>query len=441
MLRGAGVSLLGAAGSPWLAACGSEQDGDRAGGKAAAGGVTAAPIARSGVSRAVPGADGLEAAVASVQAFSADLYRRMAAAPGNLVCSPYSVAVALAMTRNGAHGRTAVEMDHVMHSSNLAALNAWLNAVERHLEALARTHRRADGSSAAVSIDIANSLWGQRGLTWSPAFLDDLARHFGAGMRLVDYVGQREAARTAINDWTSDRTRGRIPEILPPDVLDEDSRLTLVNAIYLKAPWEQPFADQITRVAPFTLGDGTRVTVPMMSRTFEPAGYSRGDGWQAVDLPYAGSVLAMAVLVPDRGRLPEVERRLDGPAMHRLLGGFRHTAVQLHLPRWTCRTQTTMNHVLKELGMPTAFSHAADFSGMTTQARLAIAAVLHEAYVAVDEDGTEAAAATAVVMERVSAGPLGIAVRADRPFLFVIHDVKTATPLFVGRVADPSRAA
>lgn len=440
MLRAAGLSLAGAAGSPLLAACGSEPAGGRTGGSAATGGVAAAPVARSSVSRAIPGTDDHEAAVASVHAFSADLYHRVAAAPGNIVCSPYSVAVALAMTRNGARGRTAAEMDRVLHSSDLAALNAGLNAVERHLEALARTHRRADGSSATVSITTANSLWGQRDLTWSPAFLDELARHYGAAMRLVDYVGQREAARAAINDWTSDRTRGRIPEIIPPDVLDEDSRLTLVNAIYFKAPWEQPFVPALTRRAPFTRSDGSRVSVPMMSETFERAGYSRGDGWQAVDLPYAGSALAMAVLVPDRGRLPDVERRLDGPALHRLLRGFRQTAVQLDLPRWTFRTQTTMNEVLKELGMPTAFTDAADFSGMTTGVRLAIAAVLHEAFVAVDEEGTEAAAATAVVARQTSAA-MGVLVRADRPFLFVIHDVKTATPLFVGRVADPSRAA
>ena len=433
LLRGLGLALTGAAAAP-LAGCDS---GGGSGGSVE--GIS--DIALAQVARAAPDPASLPAAVAAVQAFTADLYRRLAgaaAATGNVVCSPYSVAVALAMTRNGARGTTASEMEAVLHAPPLDRWNAGLNTLQGHLDGRAGRRKRQDGSTATISLDVANSLWAQRGVTWEGAFLDALARDYGSGVHLVDYRADADAARTRINAWTSTRTHGRIPKLIPSGVLDDFTRLVLVNAIYLKAPWEQPFTPALTGDAPFTRGDGSRVTVKMMRQSDLTTGYAAGPGWQVVGLAYAGSQLAMAVIVPDPGRLGALERSLDGVALRGMLTGLAPTVVSLSLPRWTFRTQADLKAVLIALGMPTAFTDKADFSGMTTDEQLLIAAVLHEAFVAVDEEGTEAAAATAVVMQELSAPIHQVEVTADRPFLFVIHDVETGTPVFIGRVADPT---
>jgi serpin B len=272
-------------------------------------------------------------------------------------------------------------------------------------------------------------------------FLDALARHYGAGMRLVDYAADAEAARSQINAWTSEQTRGKIDQLIPEGVLDALTRLVLVNAVYLKAPWEQPFPPG-TRPRLFTRADGSMVQVPTMAAEITGARYGRADGWQAIELRYAGNDLAMTVILPDRGTLPAFERQLDGDRLARVLQSLTPVeAVDLWLPKWRFQTSASMKDTLTELGMPTAFDDEfADFSGMTTQEKLFITAVLHEAYIAVDESGTEAAAATAVVMTDSAARlptPV-VTMVVDRPFLFVIHDLATATPLFIGRVTDPT---
>ena len=379
--------------------------------------------------------------VAALQGFTVDLYGQLSTRPGNLVCSPYSVAVALAMTRNGARGTTAAEMDAVLHAPALSGLNGGLNALGRLVESRAGDVERADGSTASVSLDIASSLWGQRGRAWVMEFLDALAADYAAGMRLVDYVGATEEARREINAWVATRTAERIPELIKPDVLDVDTRLVLANAIYLKAPWERPFRRNGTVPHPFTRADGTQVDVPMMTVELDGARRASGAGWEAVELRYAGSKLAMAVVVPDPGRVSAVEQLLADAGLGAVLGAFRPSpSLRLDLPRWTFRTPVELRSALSALGMPTAFRRGvADFSGMTTEEQLAIGAVVHEAFVAVDEEGTEAAAATAVQMVAVSlALPPPVQLVVDRPFLFVIHDVETSTPLFVGRVADPT---
>jgi len=437
MLR---AGLLGVAGiGAWssVTGCGSRSTSDDETRGAAVG---TAGIAMSQRTRSATNASAVPATVDALQSFGADLYRRLADRPGNVVCSPYSVALALAMTRNGARGSTAAEIDRVLHAPALAALNGGLNALGQHLDSRAGDRKRADGSTAKVSLAGASSLWGQRGIRWEQAFLDALAQDYGAGVRMVDYAGDADSARQAINAWTGARTAGRIPQLVPAGVLDRLTRLVLVNAISLKAPWEEPFKKAQTHHAPFTRADDSQVRVPMMRGLLRSAGHSTGPGWQAVDLRYAGSQLAMAVVVPDQGRLPALQGDLDGAALGRLLAGFRPGAVALSLPRWTFRARADLGDLLGALGMPTAFTNRADLTGMTAQERLLIAAVLHEAFIAVDEEGTEAAAATAVALRTTSAPPPPVRITVDRPFMFVIHDVETATPLFVGRVDDPTRA-
>lgn len=396
-------------------------------------------LAVAQVARTRAGEEHLPEAAAAVRDLTADVYRRLAAEPANLICSPYSVAVALAMTRNGARGETAAEMDRVLGSADLSDYNAGMNALTRAIESRAGAQKRADGSTATVALDVANSLWGQRDTRWEAEFLAALARFYGAGMHLVDYKSNAEAARTLINRWAADKTHDRIPDLIPTGALDALVRLVLVNAIYLKAPWEEPFESSLTKPRPFRRSDGSVVRVPMMSGALELAAVGSGPGWRAARLPYAGRDLAMTVVVPDDADLQQFSQSLDETRLKQILSGLKQVPMlNLQLPRFKVRLNTELTEHLAALGMPTAFDpNRADFSGMTTQERLFISDVFHDAYIAVDEKGTEAAAATAVVVSAVSA-PIPVTLTVDRPFLFVVHDVETATPLFIGHVADPS---
>jgi serpin B len=323
--------------------------------------------------------------------------------------------------------------------------------LERLLESRSGTRRRQDGSIAPLDLAVACSLWGQHDTRWNESFLRRLDETYAGELRRVDYVADAEGARVRINGWTSEQTHARIPELIGTGILDLDTRLVLVNAVYLKAPWEHPFRAAMTQPRRFTRRDGSTVQAPTMSLRIAPddasAGtrprYAQGDGWQAAELSYAGSELAMTVVLPERGRLEQVERAVAAGVLRRAVRALEPVpALEVRLPKWTFRTARSLKDPLSALGMPTAFDdRAADFGGMTDEDRLFISHVLHEAFVAVDEEGTEAAAATAVVMRRTSAGPpppKPVVLHVDRPFFFVIHDVGSRTPVFVGRVDDPT---
>lgn len=435
LLRSLAWATTGLMAEPLLTGCGQSTRSDGRQSVTGAIGLAAADVSREkGSAQARPDA------VDAVQALTADLYRSLAVTPGNLVCSPYSVAVALAMTRNGARGATARQLDEVLQAPPLDRFNSGLNALSRLVESRAGEQVRADRSKATVSLAVANSLWGQRDTNWEPAFLTALARSYGAGMRLVDFKSQPEAARTLINGWTADRTHDRITDIIPPDVLDALTRLVLVNAIYLKAPWEEPFLPtKLTQPRPFQLADGSVVDADTMTGSLHSASFASGPGWRAARLPYAGRKLAMTVIVPDHPNSDQLDRLLDQAMLAQILTSLRPVPLlSLQLPRWRFRLQIDLRSHLAALGMPIAFDpYRADFTGMTTDAQLYISHVLHQAFIAVDEEGTEAAAATAVVMSDMSM-PVATILNVDRPFLFVIHDIDTATPLFIGRVSDPT---
>ena len=423
------LAVLTALGSPVLGGCGDGQ----------AGGVTTDPIdlAISGVRRGAGLPHAIPEVVHGLQQLAGGLYGGLATAAGNVALSPYSVAAALAMAVNGAGGRTAEEMRTVLGAADLDRYNGGLNALTAAVHRLAGPQRRRDGSRTELTLATANQLFGQRGTPWSRPFLDVLGREYAAGMRLVDFAGDTEAARRLINAWTAARTGGRIPEIVPPNVLSAFTRLALVNAVYLKAPWEEPFEKDLTARAVFHAATGD-VQVDMMSG--HPAAVTtQGDGWQAARLAYAGSTLAMTIVLPDHTRMGDVEAEVRAGRLAQFLAEGRQVLLDLRMPRWRLRTQAPLRAVLTALGMPTAFDEvAADFLAMTDDdQQLFIEAVLHEAFVAVDEDGTEAAAATAVVVNAVSA-PEYVPYFVDRPFLFLIHDLEYGTPLFLGRVADPT---
>ncbi|HEY6793716.1 MAG TPA: serpin family protein [Kineosporiaceae bacterium] len=427
------LAATGALAPVTLAACGR-------GTSAGSGGTAGFELVGSSRSRTPAETRALGPAVAGVQDFGAAAFRTLAAGKGgNMVLSPVSIHVALAMAALGARGRTAAEMLSTLHATDTATLGRGLNALTTTLTSRAGTVQIDPQHSVTIQLDIADALWGQRGVTWAPAFLDALSSDFGAGMRVVDFHTRPEQARQAINGWVGDVTHHTIPQLLAPGVVDAATRLALVNALYLKAPWAVPFEPRATRTAPFIRADGTGVQVPFMHQT-GTLEYGAGPGWQAVRVPYAGRTLAMTLVLPDAGQAVKLTSALDGQRLRSILAAPRPTSVELALPRWRTRTSTPLTELLKGLGMTSAFSPDADFSGMTTGGgkSLTIDAVIHEGYVAVDEAGTEASAATAVVMTASAALTEPRTVIFGRPFLYVLHDVETGAPMFIGRIADPT---
>jgi serpin B len=370
--------------------------------------------------------------------FAFDLYQVLRQADGNLFYSPYSISLALAMTYAGARGETARQMAEAL-SLILApdALHPALNALDQALAS--RGEGAAGKDDQGFRLNIANALWGQEGYPFLPEFLDLLAENYGAGLGLLDFAGAAEEARLTINRWVEEQTEGRIQDLLAPGVLTAATRLVLTNAIYFNAAWLHPFEAELTEDGPFSLLGGGQVTVPMMRLPGAVSlGYAAGDGYQAVELPYDGGQLSMVLLLPDPGAYPAFEQALDAERATAILEALSRQQVALTMPKFEFESQFSLGEALQALGMTDAFSEAADFSGMTGQRGLFIGAVIHKAFVAVDEAGTEAAAATAVVMLE-SAMPLEpVEVRVDRPFVFFIRDIETGTVLFVGRVLDPS---
>nr|WTA65488.1 serpin family protein [Micromonospora sp. NBC_00855] len=394
------------------------------------------PSTSTNTERVPPDPATMQAAATSVRGFTADLYRTLASsrAGGNVVCAPYSVGLALAMTRAGAGSTTADEMDAVLHAPHPRprALDSGFNTVE---QMLAGRYQDGDGIKQP-RLTTANALWTRLDLVLRPGFRDTLAGYYGAAPQPVDFRGAPEVARQEINTWVSDRTNAKIPELLQSDAVGPTTSLILTNTIYLKAAWKYPFTLAATVVEPFARDDGTVVDVPVMRGPFDRMGYLEGDGWRAVDVPYAGDGLAMAIVMPTRDDLAAVEANLDATWLGALLTGFQITDVQLRLPRWTFRLPVELGAALGSLGMPTAFTSQADFTGMSTEPALCIDDVVHETFIAVDEKGTEAAAASAVIVRPPSI-PQGPQFFVNRPFLYVIHDRLTGVPLFLGRVHDP----
>ncbi len=368
--------------------------------------------------------------------FGVDLYGVLARDEGNLVFSPYSAGIALAMTRAGAAGQTLDQMTAVLHAD--AGLDEGLNAIDQAL-ATRPGEYAWDDKKVTLELATANQLWGQREFPFEDAFLTTLAAQYGAGMRLVDYKEAAEDARTRINDWVSERTQKRIPELIPGGVLTADTRLVLTNAIYLNAPWLHRFNADATAPAPFVRLDGSEVQAQMMHLS-ESLRYAKGSGYQAIELPYVDGSLAMLVVIPDAGRFDAVQSGLSAGLLDEVLKGLGDSEVQLALPRFEFRTQAGLKDALTELGMPVAFEGGkADFSRMSPEGKsLYIQDVIHEAFISVDEEGTEAAAATAVVVGATAAPPEGVELTVDRPFLFVIRDTETGAILFMGRVLDPN---
>lgn len=383
----------------------------------------------------------LHASVAGDTAFALDLYQQVRTQGGNLAFSPASISAALSMASVGARGATLDQMRSVLHLTLPGdRLHAALNALD-----LALTEPRPkpeDAEGDPLTLSIANAIWGQAGYPFLSDFLDVLARDYGAGMHVADFARDADAVRSKINAWVADRTNHKIRDLVPKGVLDDLTRLVLVNAVYFKGSWLAPFDPKDTADGPFHPLTGDDVTVTMM-RESEHLPYTSGDGWQAVDLPYIGGA-SMTLLVPESGRLDAVEQSLDPALLATIASGLQERTVNLAMPKFDVRRQLALGPTLQAMGMTDAFKAppgpgTADFTGITRRNELFVTDVVHEATVVVDERGTEAAAATAVTVGTTAApGGQPVTLTIDRPFLFLIRDTSTGVILFMGRVTNPT---
>jgi serpin B len=367
---------------------------------------------------------------AADDAFGADLYLLLTEDAPDTVFSPVSVASALRMALCGARGRTAAELARALHGSPDAAADG-LRATSAAVRDIA-----ADGS---LTFRAPSTVWVQSGLPLLPAFTDALREAAAAAPADADFAGAPEAARAEINDVIAEQTAGKITGLLSPGAVTALTRLVLTSAMYLKAAWAEPFGENDTRDAPFYPDGPDRPgpDVPMMRGTAARA-YRRGDGYQAVLLPYRGGGLAMAVVLPD-GPVAALRPAIEAGGLRGLLDGTSRHQVTLSMPRFRLEAAFDLVPVLRRLGVSEAFTRQADFGGITAAERLAIGAVAHKAYVDVDEHGTEAAAATAVVFtaSAVMRPPPRVTMVVDRPFLFAIVHTPTGLPLFLGQVSHP----
>jgi serpin B len=365
-------------------------------------------------------------------AFAVDLYQALRSTSGNLVFSPASISIALAMAYAGAATTTAAEMAATLHFSlPPARLHPAFDALD-----LVLTMPPAASPSNTFVLNIANTIWGQRGFTFLPTYLDLLAQDYGAGLRTVDFSGAAEPSRVAINAWVSEKTERKIPQLLPRGSIGSDTRLVLTDAVYFHGDWLTAFNPN-SQIGNFHAEAGD-VPAAMMSSTATFPVWS-GTGWSAASIPYVGETTSMVLIVPDAGTFAQFEASLTAAGLASIVSAQGGVGGVL-LPRFKFSTAISLTDTLATMGMPSAFDASlADFSGIDGARDLSISLVIHQANVAVDEKGTTAAAATAVVFQRVDVEVNANMLVVDRPFLFFIRDNITGAVLFAGRVTDPTQ--
>lgn len=353
---------------------------------------------------------------------------------GNLIFSPYSVSLAFSMAYGGARGETEAQMAETLNFLPQEGQHPAFNALDRRVS---QSESEGGDSGTPFQLNVANAVWGQRGYPFEGSYLDTLARHYGAGLQTLDFE-QTEAATQEINGWVARETEGRIEDLVPPGVVEPETRMVLTNAIYFKGSWSPKFEESETEDGPFTLPDGGEVTVPMM-RQAERFSYAEGDGYQAVQLSYEGDAADMLVILPEEGRFRQVEGRLGAGLVDEINRNSFETRVKLTMPRFGFATDLKLIDVLEGLGLRLPFDpYEADLSGVTKEERLYIYEALHKAAITVDEEGTEAAAATAILDMPVSGGGSPKTMTLDRPFIFAIQERETGAILFLlGRVTNP----
>ncbi|MEO5730813.1 MAG: serpin family protein [Byssovorax sp.] len=375
----------------------------------------------------------------SNNALAFDLYGKTRTQAGNLALSPISISTALTMTWGGARGETAAQMKKVLHAEGEA---------DKAMDVSGKLVASFGNEGSKVTLRVANRLFGEKTYAFEQAYLDRTKAAFGAPLEGLDFKRAADASRTHINDWVAKQTQDRIKDLIPKGALDADTRLVLTNAIYFLGDWMEPFKKEATRPAPFQVTATAAKDVPTMSQTASFR-FAATDGVKLLEMPYQGGEVAMLFVLPDApAGLEAVEKRLSPEALDRWIGAMAFDRVNVALPKFEINPAASLSlgATLQALGMPLAFDRGkADFTGIANPPspadRLFISQVFHKAFVKLDEKGTEAAAATAVVMARAgSAAPSKppAEFKADHPFLFVLRHVKSGAILFMGRVSDPS---
>lgn len=377
----------------------------------------------------------LAALVDGNNAFAFNLYQVLRQKESNLFYSPYSISEALAMTYAGARGETEKDMaDALYFMLPQDRLHPAFNGLDLQLT------QRGEGAKGkdeeGFRLHVVNAIWGQKDYKFLGEFLDVLAQNYGAGLRILDFINETEQSRLTINKWVSDQTEERIKNLVPEGAINQLTRLVLTNAIYFNAAWQHPFNEDATSDGLFHLLSGSDVTVPMMKQT-ESYRYTAADDYEAVELPYDGQELSMVILLPKAGQFIAFEERLEAEFVKAIIDNLETREVALTIPKFEYESSFGLKEALKTLGMGVAFTTDADLSGMNGKRDLFIQDVLHKAFVSVDEAGTEAAAATAVIVGLTALPPEPVAVAVDRPFIFFIRDIPTGSMIFVGRVLNP----
>lgn len=370
--------------------------------------------------------------------FAFDLYAQLKSGSGNLFFSPFSISQALAMTYAGAKGETESQMAYTLHfTMGQETTHKGFNKVNLLLE---KQMNQEDGFEEEMfRFEIANSIWAQEGDPWRPEFLDQLMINYGAGIFPEDFASDFEGARLRINNWVEEKTKDKIKDLLEKGTLNSATAMVLVNAIYFYGSWIEPFKKEATSDQEFTMEDGTKITIPMMFQS-EDHRYAEVDDVQVVELKYKNCDISMLILLPKIDGMEALENVLNNEFVARINDGLANRTVILTIPKVKMEAEFSLGDTLKAMGMPDAFDPgAADFSGMNGVGGLFISKVIHKAMVDIDEKGTEAAAATAVVMTK-SMAPIPsdpVEFKADHTFIIMIRDNETGSILFLGRVNDP----
>ncbi|XXT20136.1 serpin family protein [Sorangium sp. So ce429] len=370
--------------------------------------------------------------------FALDLGRALHSATTNVIYSPFSISTALAMTYAGARTTTEQDMAATMRFElPQERLHPAFNHVDLRLQKGAENAGSSTGGG--FRLHTANAIWSQIGAPFEKPFLNVLSESYGAHVRLADFAAAPQEAEGLINKWVSDRTEGKIPQLLDGNVTPE-TLAVLVNAIYFHAEWGTAFKKDGTQPGTFQRGDGSSVTAQMMNGRHQ-AGYGAGDGWETVRVPYAGSNAAMHIVLPAEGTTDAFEESLDGAALEAIIASTTEDRpVDITMPKFSFGTSASLKKALTELGMAAAFGPGADFTGIIAAGDFWIHDVIHEAVIDVDEAGTEAAGSTGVIGNTTGSGaePEPAAIVLDRPFFFFIRDPGTQAILFAGRVNDPT---
>lgn len=363
--------------------------------------------------------------------FALDIYGKIKEQEGNLFLSPYSISTAFAMTYAGAKGETEKQMAEAMRFTlPQNKLHELFSIIQGDLNKVQQ--------NGNVKLAVANSLWPHRKYPFREDYMGVLKKNYGTSVTALDYVKETEKSRKRINEWVEDKTNDKIKELLKPGVLNSMTRLVLVSAIYFKGNWDSQFKKNSTSEASFKITADKTVKVPMMyqKQTF---GYYADKELQVLEMPYVGKELSMIVLLPaEVDGIGALEKKLSVENLNKWTGKLRKRKVDIWIPKFKMTSEFSLNKTLAAMGMKDAFGKAADFSGMDGSKLLYISEAIHKAFVEVNEEGTEAAAATAVVMMSRSR-PMSIRFRADHPFMFLIRDNKTKSILFMGRMNNPMK--